>query len=39
MGVKWKTTKNEFPKMLANIQGLNEKSIEVGAIAGEHAWL
>lgn len=39
MGVKWKTTKNNFPKMLANIEGLGNKSIEVGAIQGEHAWL
>lgn len=39
MGVKWKTTKNEFPKMIANIQALGEKSIEVGAIEGEHKWL
>lgn len=39
MGVKWKTTKDEFPKMLANIQALGERSIEVGAIQGEHSWL
>lgn len=39
MGVKWKTTKNEFPKMLSNIKGLNGKGIEVGAIEGEHSWL
>ena len=39
MGVKWKTTKNEFPKMLASIEALNGKRIEVGAIEGEHSWL
>ena len=39
MGVKWKTTKNEFPKMIASIQALGEKSIEVGAIEGDHKWL
>ena len=39
MGVEWKTKKNKFPKMLSNIQALSGKSIEVGAIDGEHAWL
>lgn len=39
MGVKWETKKNEFPKMLMNIQALNGKSIEVGAIEGEHKFL
>ncbi len=39
MGVKWETTKNEFPKMLATIEALNGKRIEVGAIEGEHSWL
>lgn len=39
MGVKWKTTKNEFPRMIANLKSLGEKNIEVGAIDGEHAWL
>ena len=39
MGVKWKTTKNDFPKMQANIQGLNGKKVSVGVLGGEHAWL
>jgi hypothetical protein len=38
MSVRWKTTKNEFPKMIANMKSLNGKSIEVGAIQGEHSW-
>ena len=39
MGVKWKTTKNDFPKMIANLQALGDRNIEVGAIEGEHKWL
>lgn len=39
MGVRWKTIKNDFPKMTATIETLGGKSIEVGAIKGEHAWL
>lgn len=39
MAVKWRTKKNEFPKMIANIEALNGKNIEVGAIKGEHKWL
>lgn len=37
--VKYRTVKNEFPKIKASIQALSGKSIEVGAIQGEHAWL
>ena len=30
MGVKWKTTKNDFPKVEANIKKLNGKKVSVG---------
>ena len=39
MGVKWKTKKSEFPQMISSLQALGDRSIEVGAISGEHAWL
>ena len=39
MGTNWKTVKNDFPQMIASIQALNGKSIEVGAIEGEHKLL
>lgn len=39
MKVKWKTTKNDLPKMTETLEALSGKRIEVGAIDGEHAWL
>ena len=40
MGVKWKTTKNEFPKMQANIARLDGKKVSVGVLGGgEQTWL
>ena len=40
MGVKWKTTKNDFPKMQANIKGLDGKKVSVGVLGGgEQSWL
>ena len=39
MGATWKTTKNEFPKVLKRLETLNAKSIEIGALQGAHAWL
>lgn len=39
MKVKFKTIKNDFPKMEMAIKSMSGKSIEVGAIQGEHAWL
>lgn len=40
MGVKWKTTKNNFPKMQASIAQLNGKKVSVGVLGGgENAWL
>ena len=39
MGVKWKTVKNEFPKMEQSIKSLSGKKVNVGVLGGEHAWL
>lgn len=40
MGVKWKTKKNDFPKMQASVEGLNGKKVSVGVLGGgENAWL
>lgn len=40
MGVKWKTKKNDFPKMQAAIEGLDGKKVSVGVLGGgEQAWL
>lgn len=39
MGVRYKTTINNLPKVSATIKSLNGRKIEVGALQGEHAWL
>lgn len=40
MGVKWKTKKNEFPKMERSLQRLNGKKVSVGVLGGgEQSWL
>lgn len=39
MGAKFTTKINKLPKITANIRALANKSIEIGAIQGEHAWL
>ena len=39
MGVKWKTKSNKLPKISRTLKTLGEKTIEVGAIQGESAWL
>lgn len=39
MKMRYRTVKNEFPKIVASIEALGGKSIEVGAIEGEHSWL
>lgn len=38
MGVKFKTVKNDFPKMEAAIKNIDGMNINVG-VFGEHAWL
>lgn len=37
--VKWKTKKNIIPDMIAQLEILDGKKIEVGVFEGEHAWL
>ena len=40
MGVKFKTSKNDFPSMEASLKALNGKTINVGHLdGGEQAWL
>lgn len=40
MGVKWKTTKNDFPKMQAALQRLDGRKVSVGVLGGgEQSWL
>lgn len=40
MGVRWRTTRNNFPKIQANIEGLNGKKVSVGVLGGgEQSWL
>lgn len=40
MGVKWKTKKNEFPKIEASVKQLNGKKVSVGVLGGgEQSWL
>ena len=40
MGVKWKTTKNDFPKMERSIKELDGKKVSVGVLGGgEQSWL
>lgn len=38
MGVKWKTTKDDFPKVKSQIAGISGKSVQVGANSA-NAWL
>ena len=40
MAVKWKTTKNNFPKMERSIENLDGKKVSVGVLGGgENSWL
>lgn len=39
MGVKYKTTKNQFPSMIAQIGTMDGRTVKVGALSGGHAWL
>lgn len=40
MGIKYKTVKNDFPKMKANIKVLRKKSVSVGYLGGgEQAYI
>lgn len=39
MGVKWKTTKNDLPKMITTAETISGKKVVVGALTGSNAWL
>lgn len=39
MGVRYKTKINKLPRISRTIDALNGKSLEIGAIQGEHSWL
>jgi len=39
MGIKWKTVKNNFPKINRSLEILNGKKIQAGVFDGENAWL
>lgn len=39
MGVKFKTTKDEFPSMKKAVEALNGKKVSVGVLKGESQWL
>lgn len=40
MGVKWKTKKNDFPKLEATLEQIDGKKVSVGVLGGgEQAWL
>ena len=39
MGVKWKTTKNVFPKVVDTAETISGRKVQVGALTGNNAWL
>ena len=39
MGVKYKTKINKLPEVTATMQMLNGKSLKIGALKGDNAWL
>lgn len=39
MSVKWTTKTNKLPEIAKTINALNGKSVKVGALTGNHAWL
>jgi hypothetical protein len=39
MGVKIKTTLNNFPDMKAKVESLNGRKVKVGVLTGEHRYL
>ena len=38
LGVRYKTTINKLPKVMASIETLNGRKVHVGALEGEHSW-
>lgn len=39
MGVTYKTVKNQFPSMIAQMEAMDGRKVKVGALSGGHAWL
>ena len=39
MGVKWKTKKDDFPKVAATAETISGRKVQVGALTGQNAWL
>lgn len=39
MKIKYKTVMNDLPKITKRLETLNSKTVEVGCIKGDHAWL
>ena len=39
MGIKWTTKTNKIPDISKTLTTLGNKSVEVGALAGEARWL
>lgn len=39
MGIQYSTQKNLLPQMVQQAEKLNHKSVEVGVLDGDHAWL
>lgn len=39
MGVKYKVDSNHIPEIKANMKSMGAKTITIGALEGEHAWL
>ena len=39
MGVKWQTKFNKLPKLYATTEALGSRTVQVGALKGDNAWL
>lgn len=39
MGVRFKTEKDDFPKMMRTARVLDGTKVNVGVLTGEHQWL
>ena len=39
MKIKWKTTTNRLPEIAETVQAISGRTVEVGALQGENAWL
>lgn len=39
MGVKWKTTTNKIQDVSVSVKGMNGRTVKIGALKGDLAWL